>query len=155
MVFAFCPRTERPTIFFRRHNKKGKGDQEYTRLQLSLKDGETLMAEFARLLKEMEETPDGTTIPTLANKKLPTTDHKSNEFWDPSVTWTSESGKIRCRPVENGEHEFSIVINQPRTEDQPCYDNYLGPTLYFPRGGARAIMTKINTNLKRYANNVD
>ena len=156
-LFAICSRSEKPIIFFRRVNQKATGDQKYTRLQISLKDGEALMGEFARLLKEMEETEDGDTIPTLAKREdeYLCDDHKSDDFWDPVVTWVSESGMIRCRPIENQNNEFSIVINQPRKEDQQSYAGYLGPTLFLPRGGARMFMNRINTNLKRYSANTD
>jgi len=113
-LFAICSRSEKPIKFFRQVNQK------YTHLQISLKDGEALMVEFARLLRETEETEDGDTIPTLAKREdeYLCDDHKSDDFWDPVVTWVIESGMIRYHPIENQYNEFSIVINQLRKEDQ-------------------------------------
>jgi len=123
---------------------------------MTLKDAESLMAEFERLLIQMEQTEDDASIPALADfPSLARLDSKNDYFWDPRVTWVSDSGKIRCRPVENDNYDVSIVINSPRTAEQKTYENYFGPILFIPRGGARFIMGKIRENLQRYYNNTD
>ena len=161
VLFAYCKRTERAKVFFRRTNKEVKDHPEYkfTRMEMTIPDAEGLCLQAEKILAEMEATEDGVSIPSLKPFPLEArVGHQDSRFWgktleEKGLIWSSDSGNIRCRPVENAMFEASLVVNSPRSD--PNLKNWNGPTLFFPMAGIRHVFGKIRANLIRYNNNSD
>ena len=116
---AICPDSENPRLFMLKKNKaQGEEGPRHTKISLSVADAEALLLEIESLLKEMDSTPVGMRIPTLAKmESLAALEPSDKNFWD--KCWIAGSNEVRCRPFVAKNEEFTIVVNSPRTIATP------------------------------------